>query len=456
MAPKHSTLRPLAAISLLLGPLLGSSGVARADNPMVQTMCTADPAPLEHEGRVYLFTSHDEDGSTDYDMRDYQLFSSSDMANWQHHASPMSLEDFAWADANAWAGQVVSRNGKFYFYAPMRRAGGSMAIGVGVSDNIEGPFRDAIGAPLLENAEIDPTVLIDDDGQAYMYWGNPGLWYVRLNEDMVSYDGEMNEVELTPEAFGPRTGDSDRPSAYEEGPWFHKRDGLYYMVYAANCCSEDIRYSTAPGPTGPWTYRGVVMPTEGASFTNHPAVLDFAGASYFFYHNGALPGGSGYTRSVAVEGFTYGSDGTIPEMHMTEDGPPQVGALDPYAQQEAETMAWSEGIEVEVCSEGGMNVGSIHGGDYIKVKGVDFGAGAASFAARVASASDGGGIELRLGNETGDLIGSCDVSNTGDLQAWTTVSCPVSGVTGTHDLFFVFTGDSTDSLFCFNWWQFEA
>jgi hypothetical protein len=437
--------------------LLGAiSSVARADNPIIQTIYTADPAPFLYDDRVFLFTGHDEDGSTGFDMRDWRLFSTSDMVNWQHHGSPMSLATFSWADANAWAGQVIERNGKFYWYVPIRRRGGGMAIGIGVSDSIYGPYTDAIGKPLVENAEIDPTVFIDDDGQAYLYWGNPNLWYVRLNEDMISYSGGLNQVELTVASFGPRTGESTRPTAYEEGPWLFKRDNTYYMLFAANCCSEDLRYSTGPSATGPWTYQGMLMPTEGRSFTNHPGYIEYKGVPYFFYHNGALDGGSGYTRSVAVESFEFNSDGTIPEMRMTTQGPAQAGTLDPYLLQEAEIIAWSSGVETEVCSEGGINVANINNGDYIKVKGVNFGtAGASSFQARVASATSGGQIELRLDSETGTLIGTCTVSGTGGWQSWTTASCPVSGATGTHDLFFRYTGGGTDFLFNVNWWQFE-
>ncbi|KAL5360095.1 glycosyl hydrolase [Aspergillus floccosus] len=441
---------------LWLASLLAQLASVKADNPIVQDIYTTDPAPFVYNDRIYLLTGHDEDGSTTYDMRDWRLFSSADVANWQHHGVPMSLSTFQWADLNAWAGQIVPRNNKFYAYVPIRHAStGGMAIGVAVSDNITGPYADAIGKPLVENAEIDPTVYIDDDGQAYMYWGNPGLWYVTLNEDMISYSGSINKVDLTVEGFGPRRGESNRPTAYEEGPWLYKRRDIYYMVYAANCCSEDIRYATAPSATGPWTYKGIVMPTQGASFTNHPGVIDFKNNSYFFYHNGALPGGSGYTRSVSVESFVYNSDGTIPEMDMTTEGPKQIGTLDPYVVQEAETIAWSEGIETEVCSEGGLNVGYINNGDYIKVKGVAFGTGAAKFTARVASNTAGGTIELHIDSQTGTVIGSCKVSNTGGWQSWASVECPISDSEGTHDLFLKFVGDGTGFLFNFNWWQFS-
>ncbi|MBP2706846.1 lectin [Microbispora sp. RL4-1S] len=429
---------------------------ARADNPIVQTIYTADPAPMVYNGRVYLYTGHDEDNSTYFTMKEWRVWSSADMVNWTDHGSPLNIASFSWAKSDAWAGQAVYRNGKFYWYVPMTvRATGAMGIGVAVSDSPTGPFKDAIGRPLVSNGQIDPTVFIDDDGQAYLYWGNPDLWYVKLNADMVSYSGSPTKINLTTAGFGTRTGTANRPTLFEEGPWVYKRNGLYYIVFAAKCCSEFIAYSTAPGPTGPWTYRGTIMPTQGSSFTNHPGVIDFNGGSYFFYHNGALPGGGGYTRSVAVEKFAYNADGTIPTINMTTTGAPQIGTLNPYVRQEAETIAWESGVETEPVTGGGMNVGFIENGDYVKVKGVGFGSGASSFNARVASASSGGKIELHLDGVNGTLAGTCTVPGTGGWQTWTTVTCPVSGATGTHDLYFKYTGGS-GNLFNVDWWQFNG
>jgi hypothetical protein len=444
---------PLLVVGLLVVALFPAA--AKADNPIIQTIYTADPAPLLVNGRVYLYTGHDEDGSTNFTMREWRVWSSADMVNWTDHGSPLNLASFGWADANAWAGQVIARNGQFYWYVPMRqRSTGAMAIGVAVSSSPTGPFRDALGRPLVANGEFDPTVFIDDDGQAYLYWGNPHLWFVRLNADMISFSGGPTQIPLTTAGFGTRTGDPNRPTLFEEGPWVYKRNGLYYNVFAARCCSEFIAYSTAPGPTGPWTFRGTIMPTQGSSFTNHPGVIDFNGSSYFFYHNGALPGGGGFTRSVAIERFTYNANGTFPTINMTTAGPPQVGTLNPYVRQEAETIAAESGVETERSSEGGMNVGWIENGDWIKVKGAAFGAGAASFTARVASATSGGRIEVRLDNANGPLAGTCTVPGTGGWQTWTTVSCAVNRPTGTHDLFLRFAG-GTGFLLNVNWWQFN-
>ncbi|SDE15683.1 glycoside hydrolase family 43 protein [Glycomyces harbinensis] len=442
-----------ATLSAVADP---SPSPVQADNPIVQTIYTADPAPLVHNGRVYLYTGHDEDGSTWFTMKEWRVWSSDDMVNWTDHGSPLNIDTFSWARQDAWAGQAVERNGKFYWYVPViNDATGRNAIGVAVADSPTGPFRDAIGRPLIDNAEIDPTVFIDTDGQAYLYWGNPNLWYVKLNADMTSYSGSPAKIPLTTQGFGTRPGGTDRPTLYEEGPWVYKRGSLYYNVFAAQCCSEFIAYSTAPGPTGPWTYRGTVMPAQGSSFTNHAGVIDFKGGSYFFYHNGALPGGGGFTRSVAVEKFTYNADGTIPTINMTTGGAPQVGSLNPYVRQEAETIAWGTGVETEPASGGGMNVGWIENGDSIKVEGAAFGTGASSFTARVASATAGGTIELRLDGPNGTRVGTCSVSGTGGWQNWANVTCPVSGATGNHDLYLKFTGGS-GYLYNVDWWQFTA
>ncbi|CAD0091636.1 unnamed protein product [Aureobasidium vineae] len=326
-----------------------------------------------------------------------------------------------------------------------------MAIGVAVANSITGPWKDAIGKPLLENGRIDPTVWIDDNGQAYLYFANPGLFYVKLNADMVSYSGSIVQVPTSVATFG--SGREPDGTTFAEGPWIYKRNNLYYLVYATSCCSENIRYSTGHPITGPWTYRGVVMASTGKSFTNHPAVIDFKGKSYFFYHNGALPGGSGYTRSTAVEPFAYNSDGTIPLLTMTNAGAPQVGTLNPYTRNEAETMALSSGIQTQPTTDGGLAIINIENGDYVKVEGVAFGNGAKTFSARVTSATSGGKIELRLGSSTGTLVGTCTVPGTNGWRTWQMISCAISGATGTKDLYLKSTGGSA-YLFNVDYWQF--
>ena len=433
---------------------------ALADNPIVQTSYTADPAPMLYDGTLYLYTSHDEDVTVNgfFTMNDWRLYSTVDMVNWTDLGSPASYRTFSWGTGDAWAVQVVSRNGKFYLYAPINNSTGSK-IGVAIATSPAGPFTDPLGKALIAtgSGNIDPTVFTDDDGQAYLYWGNPDLYEVKLNSDMISFPGSPNKVNLTTAGFGVRSN-SDRATAYEEGPWFYKRNALYYIVYPADGTPEKISYTTSSGPLGPWSYRGDIMAKEtgaGGSFTNHPGVIDYKGHSYFFYHNAALPGGGGYKRSVCVEEFTYNADGTIPALTMSSAGPKAVENLNPFQRVEAETMAFSAGLKTEVCGAGGMDVTKIDDGDYIKVKNVDFGSGATAFDARVASAKNDGTIELHLDGQTGTLLGSCAVASSGGAQTWVTTTCAVTGASGVHDLFLKFTGSSGD-LFNFDWWQFRG
>lgn len=437
---------------------LMTRSTAHADNPIVQTNYTADPAPMVWNDTLYVYTSHDMEKSTWFTMPDWRCYATTDMVNFTDLGSVMSATDFSWGEVNtAWAAQCIERNGKFYLYVTVTRAaGGGRCIGVAVADNPAGPFVDALGKPLCgPNWDyIDPAVFIDDDGQAYLYFGNPQLYFVKLNENMISCSGRITKIPMTTEAFGAREGGDERhQTLYEEGPWFCKRGETYYMLYAASGIPENICYSTSSGPTGRYTFQGVIMPTEGGSFTNHCGVMDYKGHSYFFYHNGQLPGGGGFTRSVAIEEFNYNEDGTIPVMHMTKTGPAQLEPLNPYQRVEAETICWSEGVRTERCAGGGMNITGLQAGSYIKVAGVDFAAGAAAFTASVAAETAGGVIELHLDSVDGPVIGVCSVPATGGWQSWQQASCEVAGAQGVHDLYLVFRSDG--SLFNVDWWQFS-
>ena len=303
---------------------------AKAQNPFVQTWCTSDPAPMVHNGTMYVYTGHDEDGADFFWMQEWRVYSTQDMVNWQDHGSPLALESFSWADDRAWASQTIERDGKFYWYiCAHSKLSGGMAIGVAVADSPTGPFKDALGKPLFENGSwdhIDPTVMIDDDGQAWLMWGNPQVYYLKLNRDMISYEGELGKLPMTEEAFGgPMMKEREKGKKYKdsyvEGPWLTKRNGTYQLLYAAGGVPEHISYSTAPSPLGPWKYAGEIMPLcDTNSFTNHCGVADYKGHSYFFYHTGKLPQGGGFGRSVAVEEFKYNADGSFPTIMPTDAG----------------------------------------------------------------------------------------------------------------------------------------
>jgi hypothetical protein len=423
--------------------------VSTAQLPLVQTRFTADPAPVVINDTVFLYTTHDEDGARGFEMLDWLLYTSTDMVNWTDHGTVASLKDFTWIDKDngAWANQVIERNGKYYMYCPIHGNG----IGVLVADSPYGPFVDPLGKALVWQKEhwndIDPTVFIDDDGQAWMFWGNPDLYYVKLNEDMISTSGEIVK-------------EPTKPANYQEGPWVYKRGRHYYLAYASTCCPEGIGYAMSDSPTGPWVYKGMIMDATQRTRGNHPGIIDYKGKSYVFglsydLNKMKTPEFMEQRSSMASE-MTYNLDGTIPTVaYWKEAGVKQIETLDPFRRTQAETIGWGEGVKTLQSDKVGMYVTQIQNNDYIIVRGVDFRQGASSFAIEAASGSQGGRIEIRLDDFYGPQIGLCEIGSTGGWDNWKTFTTQINARGGgVHDLFFIFKGAEGD-LFNLDSWQFK-
>jgi hypothetical protein len=452
MKHDHSIQKFVAGAAAAAATILATT--CFADNPVVQTKFTADPAPMVVGDTVYLITSHDEDDAKGFHMLDWLCYSTKDMVNWTDHGVIASLATFPWATQNndAWAPQAIARNGKFYLYVPISVPGWPKnVIAVAVADHPLGPYKDALGHPLVNQANgyIDPTVFVDDDGQAYLYFGNPNAWYVKLNQDMISYSGEVVKAE-------------GKPKNYQEGPWIYKRSGHYYLAYASTCCPEGIGYAMSTNAAGPWVFMNNIMDGNALSSGNHPGIIDFKGKSYVFGFNYKLNWEQTDVhrerRSVCVAELTYNPDGTIQKLPWWNDeGVAPVGTFNPYAQVEAATICHEKGVKTHPRSGGnpGVSVTATENGAYIKVKDVDFGSkGATHFLASVAAATDGGAIELRLDGLSGQVMGILKVKSTGGLDQWGTQSCSVSGAKGVHDLYLKFTGNGSP-LMNFDWWRFE-
>ena len=443
---------------IMQGAVVLSGLAVNAQNPIVQTAYTADPAPLVYNDKLYLYTSHDEDDSTWFTMNDWKLYSTDDMVNWTEHPTPLSFKTFEWARGDAWAAQCIERDGKFYMYVPVTDRKGESAIGVAVADSPYGPFYDPLGTPLVQAdfGNIDPTVFIDDDGQAYLYWGNPNCFYVKLNKDMISYEGEIHAVPMKPESFGRREGNPKRATLYEEAPWLYKRKGAYYLFYAGGPIPEHLAYATSDSPEGPWKYGGTVMAKEGGSFTNHPGIVDFRGKTYLFYHDASLPGGSGFTRSVCVREMDFGRDGKVNPVKMVKEGVEKgLKPLCPYRKVEAETMAWSKRMKSDYNPQVGVFVTALRNGSYTRVRDVDFGKKAPSrILARLSTTHNADIVmEVRLDGLEGQVLAELKVPRTGGSDRWKLVEKQIPQVTGVHDLYFIFKGKAMRNLAYFDYWK---
>ena len=419
--------------------------------PLVQTKYTADPAPYVHGDTIYLYTTHDEDDAEGFKMKDWLLYTSTDMVNWQDHGAVASLKDFPWykGDNGAWAECVVERNGKWYMYCPIHGNG----IGVLVADSPFGPFKDPIGKPLVWRTEhwsdIDPSVWIDNDGRAYMYWGNPHTYCVELNEDMISTKGDIMTM--------------DKIEDYQEGPWMWKRGDWYYLAFASTCCPEGIGYAMSKSPTGPWEHKGHIMDHTPRTRGNHPGIIEFKGKWYCFgltYDLFRLESSRHAERRCCMAAeMTYNADGTIKELPYFQDCKlEQVGTFNPFRRVEAETMAWGYGLKTTRENPSGpwnptLFVTDIDDGEYILVKGVDFGKGANELLASCSSQMFGGRMEIRLDATDGWKAGEIDIPNT--KFKYETFRTRLTKCEGVHDVYFVFKSNSMQkkNLFNFDWWE---
>ena len=444
-------------------------GLEQVNMPLFQTKYTADPSPLVVGDTLFLYTSHDaspedipdenEKGSAGFFMYDWLLWSTTDMVNWTEHGAVASLKDFPWRsrENGAWAIQTVERNGKYYLYAPLHGHG----IGVLVADSPYGPFKDPLGKPLVWDQsnwfDIDPSVYTDDDGQAYMYWGNPHTFWAKLGDDMTSLTSEVTKLPHIPN--------------YQEGPWFYKRNGHYYLGFASTCCPEALGYAMSDSPTGPWEWKGYIMQPTQRDRGNHPGICDYKGHSYVFGQNYDLMHLDTFVhherRSVSATEITYNADGTIQEVPYWLDQQPmkQLHWQNPYQRVEAETMAWGYGLKRGIENTGvvadmptstgkkNMYIYDINDGEYIKLRGVDFGSKGAKQFVITAAATGSCDITLRLGSNKGDIVGKVTVGKTGAVEKYKSFTGKVNNATGVHDLYICFDKASGDVRL--DWWQFK-
>ncbi|GIH23482.1 hypothetical protein Aph01nite_17920 [Acrocarpospora phusangensis] len=279
-------------------------------NPVIPGLF-ADPHVTAINGRYYLYATTD--GYASWRGTYYKAFSSADLVTWTDHGVILDHgPDVSWADDSAWAPALAAANGRYYLYFSGGAASGNTAkqLGVAVSDSPTGPFRDALGRPLVAAGQysgqaIDPMVFTDDDGRSYLYWGQGAARVVPLNADMTSFDAAQVRT-IT-------------PSGYNEAPFVFRRGGIYYFMWSENDTrSEDYRvaYATGSSPLGPWTRRGVVLQKRleaGIKGTGHHSVVRAPGTDtwYVAYHRFAVPAGNGTNREVAVDRLEFAADGTI-------------------------------------------------------------------------------------------------------------------------------------------------
>lgn len=440
-------------IGLILGLFLPCISIrAQAQNPFVRDIYTADPsAHVWSDGRLYVYPSHDIEPPQGCDLMDkYHVFSTDDMVHWTDHGEILSAAAVDWGRDEGgfmWAPDCAYKNGTYYFYFPHPTGSGEQwnstwKIGVATSSEPAANFEVQGYIEGLKSM-IDPCVFIDDDGQAYLYYGGGGQCEAgKLKDNMMEIDGPMQQMQ----------GLVD----FHEGSWVHKYNGMYYLSYSDNNASggNQLRYAISDNPLGPWTYKGVYMKPTGSP-TNHGSILPYKGQWYAFYHNSLLSGHP-WLRSICVDSLFYNEDGTIQMVGQTrEHGTPystqpfsipgiiemenydQGGQGKAYSDSEiinnGNVYREDEGVDVEMNSPGNYNVGWTNGGEWLEytvnVTENSF------YTIKTIAASPNNNSSIRFKMDGNDITGSVMIPNTGGWQSYDAISTTgISLDAGTHIL----------------------
>ncbi|HEY8933219.1 MAG TPA: family 43 glycosylhydrolase [Rariglobus sp.] len=306
------------SIAACLFPLLLSASALAAPTPPTPILdgFTADPSIRVFGDTYYVYPTSDK---PNWLTTDFSVWSSKNLVDWKKERMVLDVaHDLKWANIRAWAPDCIERAGTYYFYFCADHK-----VGVATAKTPVGPFVDALGKPLLNRKAdprmttntIDPYPFIDDDGQAYIYWGNGAerANAYRLKPDMITLEGDIIDIPIKGRSSGV-------VADFREGVVIFKRKGLYYFMWSVDDARSDnyrVAYGTATSPLGP-----VHMPAEGAVVlskngvvkgTGHHSVVNVPGTDrwYVVYHRHAIPDGNGYQRETCLARMEFNPDGSI-------------------------------------------------------------------------------------------------------------------------------------------------
>jgi hypothetical protein len=422
------------------------AGVALAQNPLIYQQFTADPTARVFEGKIYVYPSHDinepgkgRSGSW-FVMEDYHVYSSENLIDWTDHGVILDQTKVPWLGRKSfdmWAPDCVFKNGKYYFYYP---TGGR--IGVAIADKPYGPFTPEPNA-ITGVRGIDPGVLIDDDGSAYIFWS--GIQMAKLKPNMVELDSQPQRVQNLPSDGG-----------IIEGPFPFKRNGIYYITYphSVKGGTERLEYSTASSPLGPYEWKGIIMDQSASGcWTNHHSILEYKGQWYLFYHDKDLSPGFDKNRSIHADYLSFNEDGTIQKVIPTLRG---VGIADAKKKVQIDRFSAKSGDSVKVSflndkkKTDGWKIALSEKGDWVQFNKVDFGKGDLKAVNVQALSSTGGTIEIRLDKADAPVLAKVEIGKGADWKAANAKLA--SAPAGVHDLIVTLTEKNDVEV---DWLSFE-
>ncbi|MFC4312303.1 family 43 glycosylhydrolase [Steroidobacter flavus] len=413
---------------------------AFATNPLIMDQFTADPTARVFEGKVYVYPSHDIKAPPEYKgkpnwfvMEDYHVFSSENLTDWQDHGAIVSQTAVEWANPSAyamWAPECVFKDGKYYFYFPAIAKSGGFKIGVAVGDKPYGPFKP-MATPIAGVDGIDPSVLIDKDGSAYLYYSLNKIFVARLKPNMMEIEGEPKVIDNLP------------TQGLLEGPFAFERNGIYYLTYPhVENKTERLEYATSSSPLGPFKQAGVILDeAQSGCWTVHHSIVDYLGQSYLFYHDKDLSPAFDKNRAIRADKLFFKADGTIRKVVPTLRG---VGLVNASREIQIDRYSATSGAGVAVSfldesnPHAGWKTSFSDAKSWVRFNEVDFGRGTQATVEVRAKALAGGQLEIRANKQDGPVIGRVEVAPGAD---WTTASAVAKNIpTGVHDLFVMQVG----------------
>ncbi|NMA72749.1 MAG: family 43 glycosylhydrolase [Bacteroidales bacterium] len=439
-------------IIICIQALLCTIGIINAQNPIICDQFTADPTARVFEGKIYVYPSHDIPSPIDrlkewFCMADYHVFSSENMVDWKDHGVIVSQENVPWVAPESysmWAPDCVYKDGKYYFYFPsiqVNTEGHGFTVGVATSNKPYGPFTPQ-EEPIKGIQGIDPCVLIDKDGQSYIYWSGRGMWMAKLKDNMLELASEPQQVGGLPEGF-------------KEGPFVFERQGKYYYTFPwVQEKTETLAYAIGDSPMGPFEFKGLIMDAWlSECWTNHHSIVEYKDQWYLFYHHNDFSPEFDKNRSVRVDSLFFNTDGTIQKVIPTFRG---VGITD--AGKEIQIDRYSnlsyKGTTIDFLDNEnkfeGWKIILNENKAWVQYDSVDFGdAKQKKIKARVLSPT-GAMAQLRLNGQNSPVVAEMSIPQNSN---WMEVTTPVENLSsGIHNIYLSLSGDGYVEI---DWIRFE-
>lgn len=436
----------------LLSAFLVIIGTLKAQNPIITDQFTADPTAKVFEGKMYVYPSHDIPSPIErlkewFCMADYHVFSSDNLVDWTDHGVILSQKNVPWVAPDSysmWAPECVYKNGKYYFYFPSTPKGEGkrgFSIGVAIADKPYGPFTPQ-ATPIEGVNGIDPCVLIDKDGQAYIYWSGRGMSVAKLKDNMLELASEPMQIQGLPEGF-------------KEGPFVFERNGKYYFTFPwVKEKTEVLAYAMGNNPMGPFEFKGIIMdesPTD--CWTNHHSLVEYKDQWYLFYHHNDYSPEFDKNRSARVDSLFFNADGTIQKVTPTLRG---VGITD--ARKEIQLDRYSrlsnQGATIDYLNQAnkfeGWKTLLSKNGAWVQYNRVNFGDSTPRKVKARVTSDNGGTLQIRINGTNGPVISEIKVPKT---DKWTNIESSVrSAQTGIHDLYVSLKGNGKVEI---DWISFQ-